>query len=227
VAYAWGMRSRGLVVIVSMVVLVAGCTTAGTDTTTTTVASTTSSSTTTSSTTTTSSPTTTTTTAPSTTTTSATTVEFHPVPPIPLAPPDPLPGSDGASGSGCAPGSDDLPDGVWFVFLIENLPGSVRGDLACFWFGDIAYEVGEAAGVEVENDFYISNESDRIRTTPVAPDAVVWTLAGDTTEGHSSVPYADWPIGESTYVPCPGDFCTVWLYINDGVVTDIVEQYIP
>jgi hypothetical protein len=154
-------------------------------------------------------------------------MEFHPIPPVPLAPPDPLPGSSGASGSGCAPGSDVLPDGVWFVFLVESLADSVRGDLACFWFGDIAYEVGEAAGEEVANDYFISNDSDRIRTVPVAGDAVVWTLAGDTSEGHSEVPFPAWPTDGPTYMECPGDFCTVWLYVNDGMVTDIVEQYLP
>lgn len=177
---------------------------------------------------TTSSEATTTTAARDTTTTSAaTTAGFHPVPPIPLVPPEAIPGSAGASGSGCAPGSDDLPDGIWFVFMLEKLPNAVRGDLACFWFGDIAYEVGEAAGDEVADDFYISNESNRIRTVPIASGAAVWVIAGDTTEGHSAIPFGDWPSDESTYVQCPGDFCTVWLYVNDGVVTDIVEQYIP
>lgn len=164
---------------------------------------------------------------PTTTTEATGSDAFHPTLPVRLTPPDPLPGSGGASGSGCAPGSDDLPDGVWFVLMVEDLENSVRADLACFWFGEIAYEVGEAAGEEVANDFFISNESDRIRTVPVSPEAIVWTLAGDTTEGHTEIPYEDWPNEESTYVDCPGDFCTVWLYVNDGLVTDIVEQYIP
>jgi hypothetical protein len=169
----------------------------------------------------------TTTTQPGTTSTTDGAATFHPVVPIRLAPPDPLPGSDGASGSGCAPGGDVLPDGVWFVFATEVLPDSIRADLACFWFGDIAYEVGEAAGEEVENEFFIGNDSDRERIVPVAADATVWTLAGDTTEGHSAVDYGDWPNDDPGYVDCPGDFCTIWLFINDGRVTDIVEQYIP
>ena len=175
------------------------------------------------------------TTAPSTTevatttepTTTGSAGPFHPVVPIRLAPPDPLPGSDGASGSGCAPGSEALPDGVWFVFAEERRPDAIVGDLACFWFGDIAYEVGGAAGEEVANDFYIGNDSDRLRTIEVSTGAVAWTLAGDTTEGHSAIAYADWLGADSAYVDCPGDFCTVWLFVNDGRVTDIVEQYVP
>ena len=167
---------------------------------------------------------------PETTVPSSTTepgASFHPSLPIAPTPPEPLPGSGGAAGSGCAPASDDLPDGMWFVSMVERRPDAVVGDLACFWFGDIAYEVGEAAGEEVANDYFISNDSDRTRTTPVTADTVVWTLAGDPTEGYSDVPFADWPGAPPTYVQCPGDLCTVWLFVNDGVVTDIVEQYLP
>ena len=77
------------------------------------------------------------------------------------------------------------------------------------------------------NDYYISNVSGRIRTVPIAPDAVVWTLAGDTSDGHSPIPYESWPSASPTYVACPGEFCIVWLYVNDGVATDIVEQFTP
>ena len=168
-----------------------------------------------------------TTTEPPTTTTEAPPGGFHPVEPIGLQPPGPLPGSDGASGSGCQPGSGDLPDGVWFGFLQAVETESVTVDIACFWFGDIAYEVGEAAGQEVNNDYFITNDSDRLRSVPVANDAIVWTIAGDATEGHSATPFAVWPNSEPTYVQCPGDGCLVWLYVNGGNVTEVVEQYTP
>jgi hypothetical protein len=171
--------------------------------------------------------TTTTTTEQLTTTTGATPGGFHPVEPVALQPPEPLPGSDGASGSGCNPGSGDLPDGAWFGFLSEVETEGVTVDLACFWFGDIAYEVGELAGQEVNNDYFITNDSDRLRSVPVAGDATVWTIAGDSTEGHSAVSFASWPSSEPTYVQCPGDGCLVWLYVNGGLVTEVVEQYTP
>lgn len=170
--------------------------------------------------------TTTTTSEPPTTTTEARS-GFHPVEPIAVQPPGPRPGSEGASGSGCQPGSDDLPDGEWFGFLQAVGTESVTVDLACFWFGDIAYDVGAAAGEEVTNDYFITNDSDRLRSVPVAGDAIVWTIAGDPTEGHSARPFASWPSGEPTYVRCPGDGCLVWLYVNGGLVTEVVEQYTP
>ena len=38
----------------------------------------------------------------------------------------------------------------------------------------------------------------------------------------------EWPPDwERAYAECPGEFCGVWLYVNDGVVTEIVEQYVP
>ena len=29
------------------------------------------------------------------------------------------------------------------------------------------------------------------------------------------------------YIPCPGEFCSVWLYVNNGNVTEVLEQYLP
>ena len=143
-----------------------------------------------------------------------------------LAPPPPIEGSGGASGSGCSPG-DPMRDGVWFGFVHDISPTGIEIDIACFWFGEIAYEVGEADGEEINNSFYIQNQNELARRVPLGESPVVWTLAGDTTEGHSSIPYDLWPSDESTYVPCPGEYCGVWIYLNDGHITEVVEQYVP
>jgi hypothetical protein len=29
------------------------------------------------------------------------------------------------------------------------------------------------------------------------------------------------------YLECPGNWCLVWLYVNNGLVTDVVEQFVP
>lgn len=176
---------------------------------------------------------TTTSTPPATTTTVSPTTTmagpFTPGQPPSLEPPPSLDGTegDGSSGSGCSPGEGPLPDGVWYGYVLEDLPMAVSFDLACIWFGDIAYEVGGAAGVEVNNDVYIENANPTAREVPLSPETVVWTIAGDPTQGHSEVPYADWPLPQPTYTPCPGENCSVWLYINGGLVTEIVEQYLP
>lgn len=170
--------------------------------------------------------TTTTTQAP--TTTAITAGPFLTEQPLSLAPPAPLPGSAGASGSGCAPGAGPLPDGIWFGFVPAIVGNELDFDLACFYFGDIAYDEGEADGEEVNNDYYIRNQNPTIRTVAVAADAVVWTLGTfDGVGEHSEVPYSDWPAPGPSYIECPGDFCLVWLYVNDGEVTELVEQFVP
>lgn len=239
--YDVGVRRVALSAVV-VIVLVAGCTSSEGETTTSTEAPVTTSPVTTSPVTTSPMEETTTTTAPSTTTTTAapettttsvaetttTTVDvFYGTPAaFGLAPPAPLDGSDGASGSGCSPGNP-MRDGLWFGFVHDIYPAGVEIDIACFWFGEIAYEVGESFGEEVNNDYYIQNENPLMRKVPIGDDPIVWTLAGDTTEGHSPIAFDEWPLGGFTYVPCPGDFCGVWLYLNDGLITEIVEQYVP
>ena len=161
------------------------------------------------------------------TTVTAITSGFVVVPPLPLTPPEPLAGSDGGSGSGCAPGSDELPDGLWFGYVLDKDESSIDFDLACFYFGEIAWEIAALEGGEANNDFWIVNESDRLRTATLAPGAVAWSIAGDTSQGHSAFDLLnEWP-RPGGYTECVGEFCGVWLYINDGLVTELVEQYIP
>ena len=76
---------------------------------------------------------------------------FGVVPPPSLTPPEPLEGSDGASGSGCAPGSDELPDGIWYVEVLEVEEQSLTADLACFYFGEIAWEIAALEGEEAND----------------------------------------------------------------------------
>jgi hypothetical protein len=38
----------------------------------------------------------------------------------------------------------------------------------------------------------------------------------------------DWPVTSDTaYQDCPSRHCAGWLYINDGQVTELIEQYLP
>lgn len=144
-----------------------------------------------------------------------------------LAPPDPIEGSEGASGSGCSPG-EPIRDGVWFGFVHDIDSAGIEIDIACFWFGETAYTVGEADGEDVANDFYVQNQNALLRQIPIGESPIVWVVAGDPTEGHSPFPYDTWPDDASgTYVPCPGESCGVWIYLNNGSITEIVEQYVP
>ena len=181
---------------------------------------------------TTSATTTTTTVAPTTTTaaptTTSTPIVYVPELPVTLYPPVPLASSDGASGSGCSPGGGPLPNGVWFGLAHGIEPDHIEFDLACFYFGDIAYTEGAADGEEVNNDLYIRNVNPTLRDVPLV-NPTVWTLGPFSGGGDEpfAVNYVDWPLPGTNYIECPSDWCTVWLYVNDGLITDVVEQYLP
>ena len=177
-----------------------------------------------------------TTTVPATTTTGATTTtaptatttsddpyviedpEFYPL--------SPLPGSDGAGGSGCAPGAGSLPDGVWFGYVLAKTPTEIEFDLACFYFGDIAYTEGAADGEEVNNDYYVRNANPTLRTIPIDASASVWEIDAGSI-GYLEVAFSDWPLDPTGYLSCPSNWCGVWLFVNSGTVTEILEQYVP
>ncbi len=141
-----------------------------------------------------------------------------------LFPPDPLVGSDGARGSGCSPGPGALPDGVWFGF-VDGGAAVMDFDLACFYFGDIAWEKAAEQGDEAPNDFYISNQSTARRTVALDAATPVHWITADVEFALS--PYGDWVADPAGYSNCPGEFCLVWLYVNGGAVTEILEQYLP
>lgn len=134
--------------------------------------------------------------------------------------------TDGASGSGCAPGTDALPTGIWFGAVIDFTTSSIEFDLACFYIGDAAWDKAAEHGEEAPNDFWIENENEKLRELDVTPGATVWTIPPDITPLQPLF-FADWSPAISDYTPCPGEFCTVWIVVDDGTVTEIVEQYLP
>jgi hypothetical protein len=143
-----------------------------------------------------------------------------------LYPLTPLPGSDGAGGSGCAPGAGQLPNGVWFGNVGAIGAASVDFDLACFYFGDIAYTEGAEDGEEINNDYYIRNANPALRTVPIATGAMVFEIDAASI-GYLNIPFADWPADPAGYIACPSNWCGVWLFVNGGQVTEILEQYLP
>jgi hypothetical protein len=201
-------------------------------------------------TTTTTQPATTTTTQPATTTTTqpATTTTTQPATDFSTSSygffPDPLPGSKAwiegaqAHGSGCAPGGGWLPDGMWFGFIIGATNHSVMFDLACFFTGDAAALASVADGEGVPpSDFYISNNSSNIRTGPRSPTGTAYWLDVTNDLLPQAIAMIDWPSSVSAPYPLgvswqecsavPMGFCAAWLYINDGIVTELIEQYLP
>ncbi len=142
--------------------------------------------------------------------------------------PEPLPGGDGASGSGCAPGPGGLPDGAWFGFLGDHDATSFEFDLACVYFGEAAWAKAAEQGEEAPNDVWIGNDNDLVRTVELnSATPVTWILDITSETGYAVTPYADWVDDPSGYSNCPGDFCAVWVHVDGGEVTEIVEQYLP
>ena len=144
---------------------------------------------------------------------------------------EPLPGSAGATGSGCAPGGDELADGVWFGKIETVSVAEIGFDLACWYSGDaanVAATEGGLSEVPVPNDFYIRNEVATLRTVAVAPDAVIHWFPTTTGELALEVqPWDEWIAAPSGYLECPGAGCNVWLYVNEGSVTEVQQQYTP
>jgi hypothetical protein len=168
-----------------------------------------------------------TTTTATTSTAAPTTTVVYAVGALELVPPEALAGSDGAAGSGCAPGAGSLPAGIWFGFLVERDGSTVGFDLACFYFGDIAWEKAAEEGQTAENDYWIVNDNPTLRDVPVAAQATIWTITGDATQGLQPLDFASWTGAESTYTSCPGTACVMWLYVNAGEATEIAEQFLP
>lgn len=167
------------------------------------------------------------TTAPATTTTTTGSSAYYEVDTTDFFP-DVFPGStNGAHGSGCVtPGFDALPNGVWFGFVEALGAEGLVFDLACFFTGDAAVAAAEEDGAEAV-DFYIRNQNPTTFTVPVAVGIRVWTVdatAADVTP--TEIPPGEWPYSGS-YQDCPSDHCAVWLYVNGGEATALVEQYLP
>ncbi|MGF1666618.1 MAG: hypothetical protein ACFCVC_10140, partial [Acidimicrobiia bacterium] len=67
-----------------------------------------------------------------------------------------------------------------------------------------------------------------LRTVAVAPDAVIHWFPTTTGELALEVQLWDEWIGSpSGYLECPGEWCIAWLFVNEGSVTEVLQQYIP
>jgi hypothetical protein len=145
-----------------------------------------------------------------------------------LAPPAPMTGSEGASGSGCPAGGGPPDDGIWYGFVTASTDSSITFELACLYFGDAAWEEAAKEGTEAPNDVYI-RATDRIFEVPVREGATAYTIVSPVNAELriDAISFSDWPQDPLGYTPCPGKSCTVWLYVNDGTVTEVLEQYLP
>ena len=136
----------------------------------------------------------------------------------------------GANGSGCVVSGDVLLPGVWMGFATAVGGGEITFDLVCYFSGDAADAAANAdyGGTNgAEEGFYIRNQNPKLFTVPIAPEAAVYSIdAAGPTSFPEPIPLGSWP-SPSSWLSCPGEDCAVWLYVNGGVATAIVEQFLP
>lgn len=138
------------------------------------------------------------------------------------------PTNERADGSGCTPASTDtLPAGRWFGFIYDAGPDELVFDLACWFTGEAAALAAAEDGRESPppNDYYIRNESDRLRTHPVdSATEVNWLLELGDPESIEVVTYSSWLANRLGRSDNPG----VWITVeDDSHVVRIEEQFVP
>jgi hypothetical protein len=134
--------------------------------------------------------------------------------------------NDLAEGSGCTPGTDTLPDGLWYGEATALGERGLEFDLACWFVGDAATAAAAEDGEESPppNDYYVRNQSDRIRSLTVTLNApVTWYPEIGVLASETTITYAEWRTLREQR-----DFqLAVWLEVEDGTVVSIVEQWVP
>jgi hypothetical protein len=126
--------------------------------------------------------------------------------------PESLPGAGDYFGSGCSPGTTKLPDGVWFGHIESVASSAIEFDLICF--------APTPPGEDGVGRF--TNSSPKLRTVPVESTATVHAIAPD---GFWELQeYATWHLDPGQEGFCEPDGCwNVWLYVNSGYITEIVQ----
>lgn len=130
-------------------------------------------------------------------------------------------GSDDGDGSGCTPGiTDSLPDGLWYVHdlngsVIDGV-GYVQFDLVCRYSDDERQAIYTPD--EVDYDTSVRNDSNLLRTLPMAQDAIAFSLGEDVT----------WELWENapSFALIHADFVNwSWLKVVDGEIVEVFQQF--
>ena len=169
--------------------------------------------------------TTTTTEAPTTTTTLQPTTTAAPATTVTTGASTTTTPDDGAEGSGCSPGEGSLPDGDWFGLVTSRRDGSLDFDLACWFTGDAAVQASAEDGEESPppNDYYVRNSNPATREVPVGENVEVAFFPDGDPTNETDIDYDDW----AALLATRGYELGVWLKVEDGVITEISEQWVP
>jgi len=129
---------------------------------------------------------------------------------------------DGTAGSGCTPGLEPpLPDGLWRGFVVDGDKQSLEFDLICSWHytstqfkdRDDSHDDEEAPAL-----YLTANDNPQTRDLPLDPDVQVWP---------TPLPAEPLRIEEFYVQRLQGGWDEVWVFVNDGVVTEIAQVYYP
>jgi hypothetical protein len=132
-----------------------------------------------------------------------------------------------AQGFRCDAAGEVLADGVWFGFVRNLSSSAVSIDVACYYTGEGAARLAVSEGHDPVL-FYLGNDDPA--TFDVRLDSAGLAHWVDDAAGAipEPVPMSQWPVAGSTFSrECPGELCGIWLYVNQGVATEIVEWYLP
>jgi hypothetical protein len=151
-----------------------------------------------------------------TTTTASTTTSTTAAPPVTEEPAD-LPDADE---SGRSELEDGRHFGYWDSFEIGDAVAVGELDLAYFLTGPEAEAAAAERGDTVENDYYIVNENPKLRTLIARGDTVVVVLVDQGGPDTTTTNVADFAVDRH-------EGSGFWVTIEDGIVTEIEEQFVP
>ncbi|MEX2252784.1 MAG: hypothetical protein WD649_01395 [Thermoleophilaceae bacterium] len=160
------------------------------------------------------------------------------VTPSPTPSPTPEPTESESPEPSDEPPATDLEDGEHYIQATAaeaNGDGDGDGDdltfdLASFYTGEEAFEYAEEHDIALENEYLIVNDNPKLRTLPLASDASIEYIPSGTccelqqgnvdafVESVNGTNQMDYPDPSITWW---------WATIEDGVITGLVQQYLP
>jgi hypothetical protein len=142
-----------------------------------------------------------------------------------------------------APDDGSLPDGYYIgtVSGIDAASGTIDADLLVFYSGQAAIDYLTANQPDAENpppnDFITTDDGQPVRTLPLAPDAKIWDWCfGEVDLGYQQRTVAEWveaptdgtqQCGAGAALARNTEYTPYWLKIRDGVVAEMIGQYLP
>jgi hypothetical protein len=125
--------------------------------------------------------------------------------------------ADGTAGSGCTPPTGSLPDGRWFGSIGTWTSTSITFTPRCLYHRDSTqykdYNEQFAAG----ESRYITESSVGTRTLATVRNVPAWHAWSNGRATTLDLLFSEFEYAQET----------VWVFVNDGIVTEVVEDYSP